>query len=316
MTPTARLVIAFASLYVVWGSTYLAIKIAIQTLPPLLMAGVRFLLAGGILIAWLAVSGAATGITRDHWKSAAIVGVLLLLGGNGLVVWAQQTVPSGIAALLVGTTPFWMVLLGWLVQGQRRPSLITVGGLLLGFAGLSMLIKPGAVRVPGDAVDTLGAAIIVMATLCWATGSVVSPKLKQHPNPFVASSLQMLSGGAVLLLFAALHEEFPRLNLPAVSSTSWAAFVYLVLFGSIVGFSSYVYILKHASPAMASTYAYVNPVIAVLLGWSLGGESIGWRTAVAGGMVVTAVAIISTQRAKAPREARQVEGSTEAEATV
>lgn len=288
-----RLAAAFAALYIAWGSTYLAIRFAIETIPPLLMASARFLVAGVILYIGMRLAKTPAP-TRQQWGSAAIVGTFLLLGGNGMVVLAEQVVPSGITALLIGTTPFWMTLLGWLWQGERRPSYSTVLGLLLGFVGLVLLVNPFGAAA--ERVHPWGALAVIAATLSWAIGSLWSRRLDQSSSPFMASAMQMIAGGIIILPVASILGEWGRLDLQSISSRSAAALVYLIVFGSLIGFSAYIYVLKHSRPAMAATYAYVNPIIAVLLGWLLAGEKFSAMGLLGGGIIVAAVVLITRNK--------------------
>lgn len=284
---------AFAAVYLIWGSTYLGIRFAIQTLPPFAMGGVRVVVAGVLLYAWTRLRGAPAP-TPLHWREAAIVGGLMLLGGNGAVVWAEQRVPSGLTALLVATTPLWMVVLEAL-RG-RLPTRWVVAGVGLGLAGIALLVVPG--RLAGGLhVDPLGAGVLVMGSLCWAAGSLYSRRARLPKAALQGVALEMLAGGAGLLLLATAGGEWSRLHLEAVSSTSWLAFAYLIVFGSMIGFSSYLWLLRHTTPARASTYAFVNPVVAVFLGWALAGEPLSARTGLAAAVIVLAVALITTRSA-------------------
>lgn len=282
---------AFAAVYVVWGSTYLAIRFAIETIPPMLMAGGRFLIAGLVIVGWAMLRGAPRP-TAAEWRSAFVTGFLMLLGGNGAVVWAEQRVPSGITALLVAVVPLWMVLLDWLRPGGRRPRAAVFAGLVLGLVGIVLLVGPSSMS--GAAVDTLGAVVLVVGSLSWAAGSLVS-RYGAHPrSPLMATGMQMLGGGAGLVLAGAAMGEFPAFAVGAVSTRSLVAFLYLVSFGSLVGFTAYVFLLRATTPARAATYAYVNPVVAVILGWALAGEPITPRTVAAAAVILAAVAIITT----------------------
>ena len=287
--PLAGVLAAFAALYLIWGSTYLAIRFAVETLPPFTMAGIRFVLAGAVLYAWSRSRGAVP-LTRPQWRTAVVVGALLLLGGNGLVSWAEQTVPSGVAALLVAATPMWMVLLDWARPGGVRPRAAVWAGLLLGLAGIAVLVGPHAIG--GEPVDPLGALAVGAASFCWALGSIY-----QRSAPKAASTLlnvggQMLAGGAILLVVGWVLGE--HVDAAAVSARSLWALAYLILVGALVGYSAYVWLLKVSTPAKASTYAYVNPVVAVLLGWALAGEALSPRVLGAAALVVTAVVLITT----------------------
>lgn len=296
---------AFAAVYVIWGSTYLAIYYAIQTLPPFLMAAARFLIAGALLYGW-SVMRAARRPTAQEWKAAFIVGGLLLLGGNGAVVWAEQFVPSGIAALLIAVTPCWMVLLDWLWHGAARPGGRTVIGLVLGFGGIVLLVGPSAVA-GGGAIHAGGALVLILGSLAWATGSIYSKRAPSPPGALLFTGMQMLGGGVLLLVLGTAMGEFSALDIGGVSWRSALALLYLILFGAIVGYSAYVWLLRTVSPASVSTYAYVNPVVAVLLGWAIAGEALTPRMALAAAIIITGVALITLGQHKAKRDARRAE---------
>jgi drug/metabolite transporter (DMT)-like permease len=283
---------AFAIVYVVWGSTYLAILFAIETLPPFLMASARFFIAGALLYVWSRTFGGAAAPDRPQWRATAIVGVLLLLGGNGLVVWSEQRIPSGVAALLVGTVPCFMVLLDWLRTNGQRPSGRVVAGLVLGLLGLVWLVGPDSVMGGGRA-DLLGASVLVLASFSWAFGSIYSRQAPMPASPLLSTAMQMLGGGAALLVVSLLLGEPWRLDLSAVSLRSLLGFAYLVVFGSLVAFSAYVWLLRASTPARVSTYAYVNPVVAVLLGAAFAGEALTPRMVVAAVVIVSGVALIT-----------------------
>ncbi|HEX6059235.1 MAG TPA: drug/metabolite exporter YedA [Gemmatimonadaceae bacterium] len=287
----ARILAAFAAVYVVWGSTYLAIRIAIDTMPPFLMAGVRFLVAGGLLYAW-ARSRGAPAPTRRQWITAAIVGGFLLLGGNGGVVWAEQRVASGVAALLVATVPLWVVMLEWL-RGGTRPGLGTTAGVVLGLAGLAILVEPGSL-LGGGRIDTLGALVLVGASLSWSIGSLYSRRHKSGDTPLLGSATQMLMGGALLVVFSLVTGDAARLDLAGVTLASMLALVYLIAFGSLVGYTAYIWLLGVVAPSRVATYAYVNPVVAVFLGWLILDEPVTSRVLLAAGVIVAAVALITT----------------------
>jgi drug/metabolite transporter (DMT)-like permease len=287
---------AFAAIYLIWGSTYLAIRFAIETLPPFFMAGARFIVAGALLYTWARWRG-APGPTRLHWREAAIVGGLMLLGGNGGVTWAEQRLPSGLAALLVTTVPLWMVLLEAVRPGGGRPSRRVALGLGLGMAGVLLLIGQGNLT-GGQAVDLPGTAVVLFAALAWAAGSLYSRRARLPEAPLQGVALEMLAGGAWLLLAGGVSGEGARLNLDGASLRSLLALGYLIIFGSIVAFSAYLWLLRVSTPARASTYAFVNPVIAVFLGWALADEPLTAQTLLAAAVIVAAVAIITTGRVR------------------
>ena len=287
-----KLVVAYAAIYVIWGSTYLAILFAIETLPPFLMAGVRFLIAGGLLYAWARLHGRAAPPTRAQWIATAIIGLLMLSAGNGLLVWSETRVASGVAALLVGIVPCWMVLIDWLRPRGTRPTFQIVLGLALGLAGMFWLIGPDAL-LGGGRADFLGAGAVLLGSLSWAAGSIYSRHAVSSPSPFFATAMQMLAGGALLLLLGVALGEPWRFDPAAFSTKSIAGLAYLIVFGSIVAFTAYVWLLRVSTPARVSTYAYINPVVAVFLGWSLAGEPLTPRMLVAAAVIVSGVALIT-----------------------
>ena len=289
--PLAAVLAAFAALYVIWGSTYLGIRFAIETMPPFTMAGVRFVAAGAILYAWSRARGAVPA-TRPQWRTAVVVGACLLLGGNGGVTWAEQYVPSGVAALIVASTPMWMVLLD-AVRLRAWPRPAVIAGLGIGLVGIWLLVGPS--DLGSDPVDPVGALAVGAAAFFWAVGSIYQRGAPKAEATLLNVGMQMLAGGALLLLAGVVLGE--RLVLADVSAKSAGALAYLVFFGAIVGYSAYVWLLKVSTPAKASTYAYVNPIVAVLLGWALADEPLGPRVLSASVAVVAAVALITTARA-------------------
>jgi drug/metabolite transporter (DMT)-like permease len=293
------LIAAFAAIYVIWGSTYLGIRITLETMPPFLMAAARFVFAGSILFIILKLRGARWP-TAHQWIANGVIGTLLLLGGNGLVVWAELTIPSGITALLIGIGPLFIVLTEWAWPGGMRPTVITMLALLLGFVGVIWLAAPWE-SASGGGLNPAGVVAILGACVFWSLGSIYSRHAKHGADPFLAASLQMLGGGATLAILALLHGDFHDLDMGAISLRAWSAFAYLVSIGSLVGFSTFVWLMKHSTPARVSTYAYVNPVVAVFLGWLIAGEPITSRTLVASAIIIAAVVIITTQKAKAAK---------------
>ncbi|MDQ3950407.1 MAG: EamA family transporter [Gemmatimonadota bacterium] len=295
----ARLLAAFAAVYVVWGSTYLFIRFAVETLPPFVMAGARFAVAGAILYLWARLRGTSAP-TRAEAQSAAIAGVFLLVGGNGAVVWAEQRVPSSVTALLVATVPVWMVLLDWLRPGGVRPRVGVFAGLALGLLGLAMLVGRGAMG--GEGADPVGAGVLVVGSILWATGSLYVGRNPRPPSALIGNGVQMLAGGAVLLAVGTMTGELGHLDLAAASTRSLLSLLYLIVAGSLIGFTAYTYLLRVSTPAKVSTYAYVNPVVAVFLGWAFAGEEVTARTVIAAAVILAGVAII-TSAGSAPGEA-------------
>ena len=290
--PRALVLGAFAIVYVVWGSTYLAMRVAIETLPPFLMAGCRFLVAGGVLFAVLRLRGAPPP-GKAHWRNAWISGFLLLVSGNGLVVWAEQTVPSGLTALLIGLTPAWFALMDWLRPGGPKPHARTLLGILVGFGGVVLLVSPRGAAAHGAPLNAWGVSALILAGISWAAGSLFSKHNSNGQSPWMTAALQMLCGGATLLLLALPAGEFKGAHADAVSMQSAIALLYLIVFGSWIGFSAYVWILKVSKPAHVATYAYVNPVIALFLGRMLLGEELNARVFLAAAIILAGVVIIT-----------------------
>ena len=301
-----RILVAFAAVYLIWGSTYLAIRFAIETIPPFLMAGIRFLVAGGVLYGWARWRGAEKP-SALHWRSAIVIGVLLLLLGNGGVTWAELFVPSGIAALMVATTPLWIVLLDWVWQGGIRPNMRTAIGLLAGFIGILVLIGPNNL-LQGRGLHPYGVVAMLIASVAWAAGSLHSRRAPLPQSPLLATGMEMLCGGALLVLAGLLTGEMDNFHIAAISARSLFSLFYLIVFGAIIGFTAFVWLLRVTTPARVSTYAYVNPMIAIFLGWALGGETLTSQTLFAASIIVVAVVLIVTspapqqQRAAAPRQ--------------
>lgn len=266
------MVLAFAAIYLVWGSTYLAIRVVVETLPPFVSAGVRFVIAGGLLLAFLAVRGVARP-TPGQWRHATIAGVLMLVGGNGLVMWAEKHLSSGLTALIVALAPVWFALLDWLRPGGSRPLCKTIVGIAIGFAGVAMLVNGRSGAAHSQAYWLAGLALIG-AGLSWAAGSLFAKHSPNPGSPWMNAAAQMLCGGAGLLAVGLFLGEPFHTDWSRVSGRSLAALGYLIVFGSWIGFSAYVWLLQNSTPARVSTYAYVNPLIAVFLGWALLGESV------------------------------------------
>jgi drug/metabolite transporter (DMT)-like permease len=292
-SPSSRTLIiaAFAAIYVVWGSTYLAIRVAVETLPPFLSAGLRFLIAGGLLLPFLVRRGFAKP-SRQQWRHAWIAGTLLLVGGNGLVMWAEKTIPSGLTALIVALAPVWFALIDWLRPRGVRPQFRTIVGIIIGFIGVVMLVNGRGNSLHGQAY-WLGALAVILAGLSWASGSLFAKHSPNAGSPWMNASAQMICGGAGLLVVGVAVGEPFRTDWSRVSGRSLAALAYLIVFGSWIGFSAYVWLLKMTTPSRVSTYAYVNPLIAVFLGWALLGESLNAHMLV-GALVVLAGVITIT----------------------
>lgn len=294
----ALIILAFAAVYLIWGSTFLAIKYAIGTLPPFLMAATRFLSAGAILFAWAGFRGgnAATSgrSSFEQWRRAFIIGGLLLLCGNGGVTWAESYLPSGLTALLLATEPSWIVMLNWSL-GSARPNAKVFLGLLTGLAGVAVLVSGGfGGRDASTGMSLIGAGVVIAAALAWAGGSVYSIRHPVRASAPLASGMQMLAGGTLLVLMGLLTGEYRRLNFNQASWLSIGALFYLTVFGSIVAFTAYSWLLRTVSPTRVATFAYVNPVVAVLLGWVIASEPLTARTLIAAAVIVASVVLITT----------------------
>jgi drug/metabolite transporter (DMT)-like permease len=300
---------ALGAVYLAWGGTYLAIRVAIETLPPLLMASVRFLVAGAILYPLAIRRGDREGDrpTARQWGAAAIIGVALLLGGNGFVVLAEQRVPSGIAALLVATVPLWMVVLARMVLRERVRWLEWLG-LVVGFGGLALLAWPsdGTQRL-----DPLGIGMVIFASICWASGSLYARRAPMPARPLVGVAMEMLAGGVALGIAGIASGELTDVHPERFSFESLMGLLYLIVFGSWVAFSAYVWLLRVARTSLVSTYAYVNPVVAVLLGWLILSEPVTVRTLVAGLVILVGVALIVGARSAKPQDTEEGEPAAE-----
>lgn len=290
--------LSFAAVYILWGSTYFFIRVGVETIPPFMLAGVRHLIFG------FSFYPIFRGVSREkpapaQWRTTIITGLLLLLCGNGVVSWAETRVPSGIAALLVATVSLWMVLIDWLRPGGARPVTRVWIGILLGFGGIVLLVGPSSLG-HSDRVDPLAALALILASLAWASGSIYS---RHHPtprSPLLGASMQSMSGAVGLWLVALGTGEISHFHFAQVSLRSVLSVLYLVVFGSALGFSAYVYILRHSTASRVATYAFVNPVVALFLGWSLGGEPIGLRTLLASGTILAAVLLVIAAPHKPP----------------
>ncbi|TFG46243.1 MAG: drug/metabolite exporter YedA [Gemmatimonadales bacterium] len=292
---TVRLVLAWATVYLVWGSTYLGIRFAIESIPPFLMAGSRHLLAGLLLFSWSRLRQHTGSPTQTDWVRAAGLGVLMLVSANGATTWAEQLVPSGLTALIVATSALWLVLLNWLWLGAARPGARTVGGLVAGFGGVALLVVPGNFA-GSEHVDIIGAVVLIGAALSWAVGSIYAIKLPRPTHPTLFVSQQMIVAGVVLLLIATLTGELHGFSFSDVSRTSATAYLYLAIFGSLISFSAYFWLIRHTTPDRLATISYVNPLVAVILGWALAGEPLSLRVLIAAAVILVAVGLITTGR--------------------
>jgi drug/metabolite transporter (DMT)-like permease len=264
-------------------------------MPPMLMASARFSIAGLPLYLW-ARRGENKAPTRIQWRNAAILGALFLVGGNGGVVLAERLVPSGLAALLVAILPVWVVLIDWARPGGTRPTRGVTVGLILGVIGLVVLIGPSALHPSTGAIPMAGLALLIFAEICWASGSVIAQHIELPKSAVLATAMEMIAAGAILLVISLIIGEPMRFDPSAVSTKSLLGLLYLITFGSMIAFSAFVWLLQVAQPAHVATYAYVNPVVALFLGWAFAGESLSVRTAVASAIIISAVALITTAR--------------------
>jgi drug/metabolite transporter (DMT)-like permease len=288
------IILAFAAVYIIWGSTYLAILFAIESVPPLLMAGTRFFAAGVIMYA-VAVWQRAPRSGWREWRTSLIMGAALLLGGNGGVTLAQQYIASGLAAVMVATVPIYIALIGWIAGTAPRPTPIVWAGLAGGLAGVALLLGGSANLADAAHPHALtGMLILLFSAFAWSAGSVYSQHAPNAPSPFVATGQQMLCGGVLLMLVAAARGEWQRFDLQNVTAVSFGAWIYLVLIGAIVGYTAYMWLLRHCEPAKVATYAYVNPIVAVLLGAAFAGEKLTARSLIAATLIIGSVALVIT----------------------
>jgi drug/metabolite transporter (DMT)-like permease len=282
--------LAFATVYLIWGSTYLGIRVAVRTMPPFLMSGCRYLLAGGILFAALRATGVAAP-TLAQWIRSGLAGVVMLAGGNGLVTWAEQRVASNFAALLISAVPLYVALLEWLRPRGSRPPAHQLAGILVGAAGMAVLVwpDPGALSGPSAA----GVIAVLISGFAWAAGTLYARYSPHHPNAIMAAAQQMIAGALALLVIGLLRGEAGHGTLSAITWPSFVAFLYLAIFGSLVAFSAFGWLITVSTPARLSTTAFVNPVVAVILGWALLGETLASRALAGATLIVCAVVVMT-----------------------
>ena len=294
-----KLLLAFAIIYLVWGSTFFAIRVGVSELPPFLFCAMRFLAAGLLVYLW-AIARGERGPTMRQWLSAFLLAFLIFVVDYGLLFWAEQRVPSGIAAVIMATIPGFMTLSEILILRTQRLTARLALSLLAGFAGVAILVSPSHLlgNLGGVAIDKEGAIALIVGAIGWSVASALSRKLPLPSSKVMSSGAQMLAGGIMLAAVAALRGEGRGLHLSAISGSAWVALLYLIFAGSIAGFTAYVWLLHHESPTKVGTYAYVNPVVAVLVGYWLGGEPVGVRTIVGGIFVLASVVAITSMRAK------------------
>src|SRR6266852_6606369 len=304
-----KTLLAFAIIYFVWGSTFLAIRVGVHEVPPLLFAAMRFLVAGVVLYGWMIARGERSPSARQ-WTSVSLLAVLIFVLDYGSLFWAEQRVPSGIAAVMLATIPVFMSLSEVIFLGTQRLTLRLGTALLIGIAGVAMLMSPW-LRLSGAPIDTLGAAALIFASISWSVASTLSRKLPLPSSKVMSSGAQMLAGGVFLTLASAALGEFRNFHPSTVSRGAWLSLLYLIVAGSIIAFTAYVWLIHHESPTKVGTYAYVNPVVAVLVGYFLGGEGLGVRTILGTLLVLISVVVITTTRAKIPVATQTVEDSAE-----
>lgn len=286
-----RMITAFMAVYLIWGSTYLAIRFTIETLPPFLSAGLRFFLAGLVLYAFARFKKGETAPLRKYWGPAFISGGFLLLGGNGSVVWAERYVPSGLAALFIAIVPLWMVLLEWWWHKTKRPSTGVFFSIGIGFLGVWLLMAPDFLHLGSHGIHLGGALLLLLASFSWSIGSVYSRTADLPKSPFLSTAMQMIGGGVLLLLMGLVQGEYTHFHMLDFSAKSIGALIYLIIFGSLLAFTAYLWLLKNAGVARTSTYAFVNPVVAIFLGWAFAGEKLDVQTAIAAFFVLVAVIV-------------------------
>lgn len=294
--PTWKTVLAFAIIYLVWGSTYFAIRVGVREVPPFLFAAMRFLIAGLVLYGWIIARGEPSP-SGAQWASASLLAILFFVLDYGLVYWAEQRVPSGIAAVMMATTPAFMALWEIIFLRTQRLTIRLALALLIGLGGVAVLMSH-SLNLGGAPIDRAGAVALIVAAMSWSVSSVLTRKLPLPPSQVMSSAVQMLAGGVFLALTAGALGEFRDFHPSAVSRAAWLSLLYLIVAGSIMAFTAYLWLIHHESPTKVVTYAYVNPVVAVLLGYFLGGEALGRRTILGALFVLISVVAITTTRAK------------------
>jgi drug/metabolite transporter (DMT)-like permease len=293
-----QVIAALFAVYFFWGGTYLAMKVAIETIPPFLMGGLRFFTAGALVYLWECRKGGSQP-KKSQWLSAAAVSILLLVLSMGGLVWAQQFIPTSIAAIIFATVPFWMALIDWAFCGGKRPNPLVVLGLSVGFGGVILLVNNSVTQGSDSPSDWLGYLVATLAAISWAWGSLCSRTTRLPESPFMSVALQNLTGGAVYFLLSLLLGEWSRFSLGNLSVSSVLSLIYLIIFGSLIGFGAYIWLLKSTDPTIVSTYAYVNPVVAVFLGWLLAGEQLSSADTCAAAIILCAVIIITKAQSTA-----------------
>jgi drug/metabolite transporter (DMT)-like permease len=298
--PAWKTLLAFAIIYFVWGSTYLAVRVGVREVPPLILAAMRFSVAGLVLFGWVLARGERAPSLRE-WRSASILGMVIFLFDYGLLFWAEQRVPSGIAAVMLATIPVFMALSEIIFLRTQRLTVRLALALLIGLGGVGVLMSR-ALNLGGAPIDKWGAIALIFASISWSAASVLARKLPLPSSKVMSSGAQMLAGGILLIIAAGAFGEFRNFHPSAVSRGVWFALVYLIVAGSIIGFTAYVWLIHHESPTKVGTYAYVNPIVAVLVGYFLGGEALSARTILGTLFILISVVVITTTPAKKPAE--------------
>lgn len=291
----SRAWVALIAVYIVWGSTYLAIRFTIETIPPFLSAGIRFLVSGAILYGLNRLRGDPAP-RKIEWRSAAIIGLLLLLGGNGGLVWAEQYIPSGIASLFIATTPLWMVLIDSLRPNGVRANWMTWLGVIIGLTGIALLANPWQSHTGSPALDPVSMVVLILAALSWSIGSLYSRKASLPSSSLLGTGMEMLVGSLGLFVFSAVIGEWSQFDLATVSMRSIGGLIYLIVFGSFIGFVAYTWLLRNAPTPIVSTYAYVNPVVALLLGSVIAGETLERQDIISALIILSGVVLITTAK--------------------
>jgi len=305
--PAWKTLLAFAIIYFVWGSTYLAVRVGVREVPPFLLAAMRFLIAGLVLYGWMMARGERSPSGRQ-WLSAFLLAVLIFVLDYGLLFWAEQRVPSGIAAVMLATIPVFMALSEIIFLGTQRLTVRLALALLIGIGGVGVLMIR-SLNLGGEPIDTAGAVALIIASISWSVSSALARKLPLPSSKVMSSGAQMLAGGVLLALTSAALGEFRVFRPWAVSRGAWLALLYLIVADSIIAFTAYVWLIHHESPTKVGTYAYVNPVVAVLVGYFLGGEALGLRTILGTVLVLISVVVITTTRVRMPVAAVSVAGT-------
>jgi drug/metabolite transporter (DMT)-like permease len=307
--PTWKTLLAFAIIYFVWGSTFLAIRIGVHEVPPLILAAIRFSTAGLVLYLWMLARGERSPSLRE-WRSAALLGTVIFVFDYGLLFWAELRVPSGIAAVMLATIPAFMALSEIFFLRTQRLTFRLVLALLIGIGGVAVLMNH-SLNLGGAAIDKLGAMALIFAAISWSVASALSRKVPLPKSKVMSSGVQMLAGGVFLAIAAGAFGEYRNFHPAAVSRGAWLSLAYLIVAGSIIGFTAYVWLIHHESPTKVGTYAYVNPIVAVLVGYFLGGEALSMRTILGSVFILISVVVITTTRARKPAAALVVENAPE-----